>query len=258
MTRSRSDATAGSATTASENSSRPALPNSSDTAAQCAMLTLASLLFVVVRSPRSSSRLLPDTVTSAIGGSSAQIYFLAVNVARTLGLFGGPYASGCLYAKQEFIARNPNTVHAIVNAMTQSLAWLQTATPGQKLAAVVWIRQAILAAALFGLWYELTELEILSPFFFGQPIAVMAQVWDWFYSGKIFAHLFTILIETLLAFAIGTLLGMVVGLWLGFMRDTALLLKPFLYAMNSMQRVVLAPIFAVWFGLGILSKVRSA
>ncbi len=54
----------------------------------------------------------------------------------TLSVFGGAYASGCLYAKQDFIARNPLTVQAVVNAMTQSLAWLQTATPEQKLAAV--------------------------------------------------------------------------------------------------------------------------
>jgi NitT/TauT family transport system permease protein len=117
------------------------------------------------------------------------------------------------------------------------------------------IRQVILAAALFGLWYVLTETEVLSPFFFGQPIAVMAQVWDWFYTGTIFPHLATTLIETVLAFAIGTALGMVVGLWLGLSFETALLLRPFLNAMNSMPRVVLAPIFAVWFGLGILSKV---
>ncbi len=117
------------------------------------------------------------------------------------------------------------------------------------------IRQAILAALLFGLWYALTELDVLSPFFFGQPVAVMAQVWDWFATGMIFPHLATTLIETVLAFVTGTLLGMVVGLWLGLNREAALLLKPFLNAMNSMPRVVLAPIFAVWFGLGILSKV---
>ena len=117
------------------------------------------------------------------------------------------------------------------------------------------LRQAILAALLFGLWYGLTELEVLSPFFFGRPLAVMAQVWDWFSTGVIFPHLVTTLIETVLAFAIGTLLGMIVGLWLGLSRETAVLLNPFLNAMNSMPRVVLAPIFAVWFGLGILSKV---
>lgn len=116
-------------------------------------------------------------------------------------------------------------------------------------------KQALLAAALFGLWFVLTRYGVLSPFFFGQPLEVMAQVWEWFASGSIFPHLATTLTETALAFVIGTVLGTAMGLWLGLSRDAALLLNPFLNAMNAMPRVVLAPIFAVWFGLGILSKV---
>src|SRR5689334_887423 len=68
-------------------------------------------------------------------------------------------------------------------------------------------------------------------------------------------HLWVTLIETVLAFVVGTLLGLGVGLWLALSPTASALLDPYIKAANSMPRVILAPIFAVWFGLGILSKV---
>jgi NitT/TauT family transport system permease protein len=115
--------------------------------------------------------------------------------------------------------------------------------------------QLALLAGLFGLWYVLTRTEVLPPFFFGQPLTVLNRIWDWFASGKIWPHLGVTLVETVLAFALGTLLGVAFGLWLALSDVAATLLDPYIKALNSMPRVILAPIFAVWFGLGIWSKV---
>jgi NitT/TauT family transport system permease protein len=113
---------------------------------------------------------------------------------------------------------------------------------------------AMLGAVLLA-WYLLTRVGVLSPFFFGEPIPVLQRLLDWFVSGKIFPHLGITLLETLLAFAIGTASGLVVGLWLALTPFASRLLDPYIIAVNSMPRVILAPIFAVWFGLGIWSKV---
>lgn len=115
--------------------------------------------------------------------------------------------------------------------------------------------QAALLLALFVLWDVLTRTGILPPFFFGQPLLVLERVWDWFSSGKVYPHLGVTLLETVLAFVIGTLLGLVVGLWLALSPTASSLLDPYIKAFNAMPRVILAPIFAVWFGLGIWSKV---
>lgn len=104
-------------------------------------------------------------------------------------------------------------------------------------------------------WYVLTATNILPPIVFGQPVRVFLQIVDWFVSGKIFLHLGVTVLETLLAFSIGTTLGLLVGLWFGLSPIAAHVADPFLKGMNSMPRVVLGPIFAVWFGLGIWSKV---
>jgi len=115
--------------------------------------------------------------------------------------------------------------------------------------------QAGLLFAIFGAWYVLTETGVLAPFFFGRPFKVAQVIWEWFASGKIYPHLAITLIETILAFAVGSLLGLGIGLWLALTPLASALADPYIKAMNAMPRVILAPIFAVWFGLGITSKV---
>ena len=122
--------------------------------------------------------------------------------------------------------------------------------------------QALLIAALFAFWYLMTEPVLISEasakntaFFFGRPLQVMKVAIEWFTSGKIYPHLAITLWETLLAFAIGSVLGLGIGLWLALSPMASALAEPYITAFNAMPRVILAPIFAVWFGLGVLSKV---
>ena len=117
------------------------------------------------------------------------------------------------------------------------------------------VYQVLLLVALFVIWDLLTRTEILPPFFFGEPLVVLQRVWEWFSGGTIYKHLAVTLVETLLAFVIGTVAGLVFGLWLALSKTASALLDPYIKAFNSMPRVILAPIFAVWFGLGIWSKV---
>jgi NitT/TauT family transport system permease protein len=120
---------------------------------------------------------------------------------------------------------------------------------------------AILSVA-FVIWYALTTPGIVSEayankiaFFFGRPLQVVRVVFDWFTSGKIYPHLAITLWETVLAFAVGSVLGLTVGLWLALTPTASAIAEPYITALNAMPRVILAPIFAVWFGLGVLSKV---
>src|SRR5260370_10191576 len=91
--------------------------------------------------------------------------------------------------------------------------------------------------------------------FLGERLKVRERMWVWFSSGTIYPHLWVTLLETMLAFVIGTVLGLAMGLWLALSATASSLLDPYIKALNSMPRVILAPIFAVWFGLDIASKV---
>lgn len=128
----------------------------------------------------------------------------------------------------------------------------------------VW--QVALLLAVFAVWHLLTSPGLLPPmvfendqqaaFFFGEPLKVMGRIWHWFITdADIYGHLGVTLVETLLAFGIGALSGLGGGLWLALQPMASALLEPYIKAMNAMPRIILAPIFAVWFGLGIASKV---
>jgi NitT/TauT family transport system permease protein len=125
--------------------------------------------------------------------------------------------------------------------------------------------QLALLVLIFVLWQVLAQPDLLPPvvwenphraaFFFGEPLKIFQVVWTWFAGGEIYQHLWVTLQETALAFVIGSVLGLGVGLWLGLSPSASAILDPYITAMNAMPRVVLAPIFMVWFGLGIWSKV---
>lgn len=104
-------------------------------------------------------------------------------------------------------------------------------------------------------WYLLTRYDVISKFFFGEPIVVAKRLFEWFYSGVIYRHLWVTLLETLLAFAFGSAAAVLLGLWLALSRFSGRLIDPFITALNAMPRVILAPIFMIWFGLSIWSKV---
>lgn len=115
--------------------------------------------------------------------------------------------------------------------------------------------QLSILVALVAVWHVLVQLEWLPRFFFGEPRAVGQRIVAWFASGDIWPHLAVTLWETVAAFVVGTAAGMGVGLWLGLSPFAARLLDPYIKGFNAMPRVILAPIFAVWFGLGMTGKV---
>ena len=112
---------------------------------------------------------------------------------------------------------------------------------------------------IVGVWAWASNASDTVAFFFGRPQMVAQRLWAWFVTnGDIYKHMWVTLVETLLAFGIGTLAGLGVGLWLALAPFASAVLDPYLKAANAMPRVILAPIFALWFGLGIWSKVALA
>src|ERR1700691_4180463 len=120
--------------------------------------------------------------------------------------------------------------------------------------------QVLVAVIALALWQLLATVPVfgrvlLPPFFFSNPVDVTSQIVDWFSSGVIWKHLLITLWESILAFAIGSLAGVAVGFWFARQPRVAAVFDPYVKMANALPRVVLAPIFALWFGLGIASKV---
>lgn len=120
--------------------------------------------------------------------------------------------------------------------------------------------QVIVALTAIALWHVLSTDEyfgtaLLPPFFFSTPGDVAARVVKLFASGTIWRHLWVTLAESMLAFAIGATSGVLIGFWFARKPAIAAVFDPYVKMINALPRVVLAPIFTLWFGLGIWSKV---
>jgi NitT/TauT family transport system permease protein len=127
--------------------------------------------------------------------------------------------------------------------------------------------QILVALVLIGIWHFGSTIKVpagilsqkafypLDPFFFSTPIDVFARTWKDFASGVIWYHLGITLLETALAFVIGAAGGVLIGFWFARQALVAAVFDPYVKMANALPRVVLAPIFALWLGLGIWSKV---
>ncbi|MFS8039172.1 ABC transporter permease [Xanthobacter sp. AM11] len=127
--------------------------------------------------------------------------------------------------------------------------------------------QLLVAVVLIAAWHfgATVKLDVpalspkpfypLDPFFFSTPGAVFGRTWRDFATGVIWYHLGITLLETALAFVIGAAGGVLVGFWFARKALLAAVFDPYVKMANALPRVVLAPIFALWLGLGIWSKV---
>ncbi|MBP0583221.1 ABC transporter permease [Labrys sp. LIt4] len=125
---------------------------------------------------------------------------------------------------------------------------------------VLLILQVLVAIIGIALWHLASTTTLFgSPktvaFFFGEPLSVWRRIVEWFTDGSIWYHLWITLAESALAFLSGALGGVILGFWFARQPVVAAIFDPYVKAANALPRVVLAPIFALWFGLGIWSKV---
>jgi NitT/TauT family transport system permease protein len=118
--------------------------------------------------------------------------------------------------------------------------------------------QILVGVTTLVLWQALVSLKLLDPFFVSRPSDIARRIATWITSGTLWPHLIVTLEESLLGLIVGAVLG--IGLGFAFARSpmVARVFDPYIKMLNAIPRVVLAPLFLLWFGLGIWSKVALA
>jgi NitT/TauT family transport system permease protein len=114
-----------------------------------------------------------------------------------------------------------------------------------------------LAAAFLGLWEFATDRWI-DPFWFSSPLRITRHLVEMAGQMDTYRDLWVTMSETFLGYFAGAILGVVVGLALSRLETLAKVLDPFLVAINGIPRVALAPLFIIWFGIDIKSKIVLA
>ncbi|MFF0065623.1 ABC transporter permease [Streptomyces sp. NPDC005279] len=127
---------------------------------------------------------------------------------------------------------------------------------------LVYGTRVLLLLAVIGLWEWLARSAVIDPFNFSMPSKIWDQITTWALhgtpQGSLWEQIWYTLYEALFGWIIGVIGGVVLGIALGRVRFLADVLGPYIKVLNALPRIVLAPIFLIWFGLGPASKVASA
>jgi len=114
-----------------------------------------------------------------------------------------------------------------------------------------------IAAAIVVIWWSAVRYGLIDKFFISSPDDVARFLVTNFVS-QVLPHAINSLTATLVAFSLSGIVGIGTGLLLVEVPLLRRLVDPFLTALNSLPRIALAPIFILWFGIGVESKVALA
>jgi len=118
-----------------------------------------------------------------------------------------------------------------------------------------WIRQTLALTALVLLWELLSRAGVIDPFYMPPPSRVAVTLYQLFAGGEIWKHIAATFTAALLGLVGGLLIGALLGFGAAMIPPIADLLEPVMILLNAIPRVILAPLFIIWFGIGIGSKV---
>src|SRR5262249_19770119 len=118
-----------------------------------------------------------------------------------------------------------------------------------------WVRQLAAFAVLLAVWEAAGRADMLNPLYAPSPSRVGAALIDLSSDGRIWPHLEATFSAALGGLALGIVVGIMLGVVAALVPFIAELLEPVMTVLNAIPRVILAPLFVIWLGIGLASKV---
>ena len=113
------------------------------------------------------------------------------------------------------------------------------------------------ALLILGAWEGISG-PLIDPFWLSRPSEIAVSLWESTLSGELPNDLYMTFRATAIGYVLGAVAGLAFGLILAQSEAVALVLKPFILAIYGIPRIALAPIFILWFGIALTSKVMMA
>jgi len=120
------------------------------------------------------------------------------------------------------------------------------------------VRRVISLLVLISVWEIMSRMGLINPFYAPAPSEVLRVVVSLFVEGTIFRHLEATFAAALAGLVIGLGLGIFLGFAAALISWVADVLEPIMLLLNAIPRVILAPLFVIWLGIEISSKVALA
>ncbi len=142
--------------------------------------------------------------------------------------------------------------------LTSSEADLGSATRSGGRSMSLFAARALFLALVLAIWQGAVGAGLADAAFVSTPASVAQSLWLLFRNGDVLPNLGTTLIEIAIAFTSSVVFGIGSAVILDRNDWLNRIISPFLTALNSMPRIALGPLFILWFGIGIASKVVLA
>jgi NitT/TauT family transport system permease protein len=124
--------------------------------------------------------------------------------------------------------------------------------------ASIFAARALFLAVILAIWQGAVAMGLANAAFVSTPAGVAQSLWHLFKDGEVLPDLGTTVLEIVIAFALSVVFGIASAVVLDRNDWLNRIVSPFLTAFNSMPRIALGPLFILWFGIGIASKVVLA
>ncbi len=118
----------------------------------------------------------------------------------------------------------------------------------------VLVLRIVVGIAFIALW-SVASGNWVDTLLISSPQAVGTRLWRWTLDGTLWDNLSVTLEATLFGFIIGCGAGFGLGLLFGRFQMLAEVFDPYITAIYSIPKIALAPLFIIWFGIGLESKV---
>ena len=118
-----------------------------------------------------------------------------------------------------------------------------------------WVRQVVALLTLLALWEAAGRAGMLNPLYLPSPSQIGAALVELFSDGRIWPHLEATFTAALGGLVLGIAVGVVLGVAAALVQLVAELLEPVMTLLNAVPRVILAPLFVIWLGIGLASKI---
>jgi NitT/TauT family transport system permease protein len=122
----------------------------------------------------------------------------------------------------------------------------------------LWLRRSLSLLVLALLWEILSRAGIIDPFYAPAPSEILRVVFSLFAEGTILNHLEATFTAALSGLVIGLAIGILLGFAAALMPLLADVLEPVMMLLNAIPRVILAPLFVIWLGIELPSKIALA
>lgn len=107
----------------------------------------------------------------------------------------------------------------------------------------------------FGIWQMIASLKLTNTLFTSSPVNVATAAWTLMQTLELWKSTGYTILEFAIGFILGAVFGIIIGILMGWYKTIYAILNPFVVALYAIPRIALLPMFVLWFGIGMESRI---